>query len=314
MIPVQHTIETPYMVGPVHCYTLDYGDELVLIDTGPPTETARAFLSENLDLSRLAHVIVTHCHIDHYGQAAWLGEISDARIYLPRLDILKNKDLDRRLSVLFSLVGDLGFGMDYIDQLRKQFTRSSLLPLLPSRYLVAEEDLPSYLDIEVIGCPGHSQSDLVYAGDEWAVTGDTLLRGVFQSPLLDADLETGERFRNYRAYCASIVRLAGLRSKKILPGHRQHVKSVDKTLTFYLKKMLHRVSYLQHHLANNSVAGVIRDLFPSMDDPFHIYLKASEIVFMRDFLARPALLTSSLMEIDLYEPLADLFDQVVEKQ
>ena len=302
------------MVGPVHCYTLDYGDELVLIDTGPPTETGRTFLSENLDLSRLAHVIVTHCHIDHYGQAAWLADISGARIYLPRLDILKNKELDRRLSILFSLVGDLGFSTDYIDQLRTRFTKSSLLPLFPHRYFLAEEDLPSYLDIEVIGCPGHSQSDLVYAGDDWAVTGDTLLRGVFQSPLLDADLETGERFRNYRAYCTSIVRLAGLRSKKILPGHRQHVESVDKTLVFYLKKMLHRVSYLQPHLANNSVAGVIQDLFPSMDDPFHIYLKASEIVFMSDFLARPALLTSSLMEIDLYEPLADLFDQVVEKQ
>ncbi len=302
------------MVGPVHCYTLDYGEELVLIDTGPPTEAGRTFLREHLDLSRLSHVIVTHCHIDHYGQAAWLAEISDARIYLPRLDILKNEHLDRRLSIMFTLIADLGFDDAYRDLLRTQFTKSSLLPLFPAHNLVAEEDLPTHLGIEVIGCPGHSQSDLVYSGNGWAVTGDILLRGVFQSPLLDADLESGARFMNYPAYCASIVKLAGLRSKKILPGHRHHVESVDHTITFYLTKMLHRVSYLQPHLGNNSVAEVISDLFPSMNEPFHIYLKASEIVFMKDFLAQPELLVASLRDIDLYEPLVNLLHQVVEKQ
>ena len=80
----------------------------------------------------------------------------------------------------------------------------------PSSFLVAENDLPERLGIEVLACPGHSQSDLVYVGEDWAVTGDTLLRGVFQSPLLDVDLETGGRFKNYEAYCSTIVKLAGL--------------------------------------------------------------------------------------------------------
>ena len=302
------------MVGPVHCYTLDYSDELVLIDTGPPTAAGRAFLREHLDLSRLAHVIVTHCHIDHYGQAAWLAQNSDARIYLPRLDILKHEQRDRRLSLMFSLIADLGFEKSYIDRLRKRFTKSLLLPLFPEHYLVAEDHLPPQLGIGVMGCPGHSQSDLVYTGNGWAVTGDILLRGVFQSPLLDADLETGDRFKNYQAYCSSIVKLARLRAKTILPGHRQHVDSVDKTLLFYLNKMMQRVGHLLPYLSEHSVAEVIHNVFPTMNDPFHIYLKTSEIIFMQDFLAQPALLISSLNEIDLYQPLADLFDEVVEKQ
>lgn len=37
---------------------------------------------------------------------------------------------------------------------------------------------------------------LVYVGDEWAVTGDTLLKGIFQTPLLDVDLIHGGRFNN----------------------------------------------------------------------------------------------------------------------
>ena len=314
MIPVQHTVETPYMVGPVHCYSLDCGDELVLIDTGPPTEAGRSFLRTHIDLGRLKHVIVTHCHIDHYGQAGWLEQVSGATVYLPRLDILKQERFEERLETLFGLITAMGFRPEYLDRLRERITRTSLPSIFPANYQVAETDIPPHLGIEVIGCPGHSQSDLIYSGEDWAVTGDTLLRGVFQSPLLDVDLEKGRRFKNYEAYCRSIVKLAGLRSKRILPGHRQHVESVDRTLLFYITKMLNRVSYVLPQLGRHSVAGVIEELFPTLDDPFHIYLKASEIVFMEDFLAQPDLLASSLEDIGLHEPVAELFYKVVGQQ
>ena len=302
------------MVGPVHCYTLDLGEELLLFDTGPPTEAGREFLRARLDLTRLSKVIITHGHIDHCGQAAWLAQNSDADVYLPRLDILKHEQSQRRLSTLFSLIADLGFKESFIEVLHERFTRSAEPLRFPDRYRVAEDELPPQLGVEVIGCPGHSQTDLIYAGNGWAVTGDTLLRGVFQSPLLDVNLETGERFRNYQAYCATIIKLAGLRSKKILPGHRQHVDSVDHTLLFYLKKMLRRVDYLLPHLSSRSVAEVISELFPSMTAVFHLSLKASEIVFMKDFLAQPVLLASALKAIELYEPLEEPFCNVAEKQ
>ena len=186
MIPTQHTIETPYMVGPVHLYTLDYGDDLILIDTGPPTDAGRTFLREQIDMQRLKHILVTHCHIDHYGQAGWLGAHSDAVVYVPRRDILKHEHQEERMQVLFSHIGELGFDRSYVEMLRERFS-STMMPLFPENYGVAET-LPPELGIEVLGCPGHSQSDLVYVGEDWAITGDTLLRGVFQSPLLDVDL------------------------------------------------------------------------------------------------------------------------------
>ena len=312
MIPTQHTVETPYMVGPVHLYTLDFGDELILLDTGPPTESGQRFLREQVDLARLSQVLVTHCHIDHYGQARWLAENSDAVVYLPRRDVLKHEHHERRLQELFALIGELGFDKEYVEILRKRFT-TSMMPLFPDRYEIAEQ-LPAELGIEVLGCPGHSQSDLVYTGKDWAVTGDTLLRGVFQSPLLDVDLENGGRFKNYEAYCESIVRLAGLESKLILPGHRFTVESAGETIRFYISKTLQRLQRLVPFLRGNSVAEVIADVFPAMTDPFHLYLKASEIVFMKDLLERPELLIDALKQIGLYESVSSSFETVLEHE
>ncbi|NOY14159.1 MAG: MBL fold metallo-hydrolase, partial [Deltaproteobacteria bacterium] len=84
------------------------------------------------------------------------------------------------------------------------------------------------LGLSFLSCPGHSQSDLVYLGEDWAVTGDVLLRGIFQAPLLDIDLDTfSGRFDNYGAYCSSLCRMTELRDRRILPGHRRDVDSLD---------------------------------------------------------------------------------------
>ncbi|MCB2218468.1 MBL fold metallo-hydrolase [Desulfofustis glycolicus] len=300
MIPIQHTVDTPYMVGPVHCYSGEHDGELVLFDTGPPTDTGRAFLQDNLDLCRLRHVLVSHCHIDHYGQSAWLAATSGATIYLPYRDVQKIIHHDERMRRMYELLAGMGFGRDYLEKLSQAFRRGGLLPPVPEQYLIAERDLPAYLGISVLPCPGHSQSDLVYHGDDWAITGDTLLRGIFQSPLLDIDLESGGRFNNYRAYCDSIVKLAGLQGKTILPGHRQSIDSVDSAISFYITKALQRVLQLKPHIGRNSVAGIIEQVFPEMKDPFHVYLKSSEIIFMQDFLENPEPLRASLEQAGLF--------------
>ena len=46
MQPTQHTLPTPYPVGPVHCYTTEINDQLILVDTGPPTDETKQYLEE----------------------------------------------------------------------------------------------------------------------------------------------------------------------------------------------------------------------------------------------------------------------------
>ena len=307
----QHTVPTPYMVGDVHLYTTEIGGELVLFDTGPSTEAGLAYLQRHVDLRRLRHVLVTHCHIDHYGLAGWLAQNTDAQIYLPRRDALKLQHHEKRLAHLQELLRECGFSDEFLAGFRGSLGGDQVFPPEPRAYRIVEEaDLPARLGVEVLACPGHSQSDLVYRCGDEAVSGDVLLRGIFQVPLLDVDLETfAGRFSNYRAYCATLSELAKLRGCRILPGHRRDVAGVDETILGYVAKLLHRAARVRAFPATLSVAEVVARL-PGTDAPFIAYLKASEVLFLRDFLADPERLRAALETIGLFAEIAPAYQAV----
>ena len=305
---IQHTINTPYMVGPVHCYSGILAGELVLFDTGPPTPEAEHYMRRHIDLATLRHVIVTHGHIDHYGQASWFEENSDAVVYLPYRDCLKIANHEQRIEGMYQLLASLDFDKRMLDELRRIFESGLLFPPFPKKYQVAERDIPDHLGIQVVNCPGHSQSDLVYVGEDWAVTGDTLLRGIFQSPLLDVDLETGDRFYNYQIYCSTLIKLANLRDHQILPGHRQSIAGIETTLLFYITKLLQRVQQLYPHRDEGNLMVLIEKLLGEpLKDPFILYLKASEVVFMKDLLQQPEILRQALEEIGLFDQVREFY-------
>ena len=311
----QHTVQTPYMVGEVHFYSAELDCGLVLFDTGPPTPEGEACLRENIDLKRLKYLFITHCHIDHYGLANYILQHSDAELFFPRKDAIKFQRHNERMERVGELLGGYGFGKDFAVQLRESFERNKIFPAAPERFRIVEEsDELSKLGIGYLPCPGHSQSDLVYLVGESAVTGDILLRNIFQAPLLDIDLENfAGRFRNYDAYCSSLLNLAQLRGRSIMPGHRQYVEGVDEAILFYAKTLLERAIQVLpfRGLALNNI---IEQLFKGrLTEPFFIYLKVSEIVFMLDFLENPLLLKASLEQIGLFDQISALYEAVAQQ-
>lgn len=312
MQPTQHTLPTPYPVGPVHCYSIELNDQLILFDTGPPTDESKQYLQTHVDLQRLQHVLITHCHIDHYGLAAWLEREYGCTIYLPYRDSLKIARHSERLDGMVAILEEVGFKSEFAKAFRCEMDSDSVFPEFPQNFKIAEQALSADLGIETLACPGHSQSDLVYTGKDWAITGDTMLREIFQSPLLDIDLTTGQRFQNYAAYCATIIKLATLRDKKILPGHNGHIIGVAYNICHYTGKLLERAKRSRKYSASLTAPEVVEKLFgDSIQEPFLKYLKASEIVFIRDFLAEPERLKTALDQIGLYPQLADLFNQAI---
>jgi 2,4-dienoyl-CoA reductase (NADPH2) len=132
--------------------------------------------------------------------------------------------------------------------------------------------------------------------------------------LLDIDLENFEqRFRNYDSYCATLVKLAQLRRYRIMPGHRQYVQSVDEAILYYVTTLLERAAQVLP-LRHSPVTDIIRELFKGrLADPFLVYLKVSEIVFMLDFIDNPALLKTSLEQIGLFGQVSVLYAAAVSR-
>lgn len=307
---LQHTVQTPYMVGEVHFYSAELDGKLAMFDTGPHTPEAKAFLLESIDLRQLKYLFITHCHVDHYGLANFILQHSDAEVFIPRRDAIKFERHAERMVRMGEFLIGYGFEKDFAVQLRESFDRNKLFPAIPERFRIVEEsDELSKLGISYLPCPGHSQADLVYLTGDSAVTGDILLRNIFQAPLLDIDLESFEgRFRNYDAYCGSLLNLAKLRGRRIMPGHRQYIRNVDEAIIFYVKTLLERAVQLlpYRQLALNKI---IEQIFKGrLVDPFFIYLKASELVFMLDFIENPLLLKSSMEQIGLFDKVSMLYE------
>ena len=308
----QHTVQTPYMVGEVHFYSTELDCGPVLFDTSPPTPEGEAALLRHVDLARLKYLFITHCHVDHYGLANFVTRQSDAEVFIPRSDAIKFQRHDERMERMSALLGSYGFGSELTVPLKESFERNKVFPAVPERFRIVE-DTPGLaeLGISYLPCPGHSQSDLAYLVGDAAVTGDILLRNIFQAPLLDVDLNTfSGRFRNYDAYCNSLLALAQLRGRRIMPGHRQYVKGVDQAIFFYVRTLLERAVQIRP-LRMLPISSILDQLFKGrLAEPFFIYLKISEIIFMLDLLENPAPLKASLEQIGLFDQVYALYEAV----
>ncbi len=301
------TIPTPYRVGDVHCYTAELAGASVLFDTGPPTGEARIVLERELDLDHLDWVILTHTHIDHFGQTAWLAERTPARILVPELDIFKLTHRQERLAFSRVLLAGYGFSPTQIDNMEQVLSELEAEFRIPKRWEAMEEVLPvSGLPIRAISCSGHSQTDMVYLVGDDAVSGDVLLPGIFQTPLLDLDFRNmSDRFHNYRAYCRTVGVLGGMTGYRFRPGHHDDVTEPLRVVGEYVERMLDRAAAVRRIGADDTPARILSRLYPLADeDPFLAYVKVSEIVFFQDFLADPVRLRQAL------EPTGHLSDLV----
>ncbi len=308
---VQHTVNTPYKVGDVHIYSTTYQDGVILFDVGPDTVEAQEWLRNNIDLSRLSNVFITHCHVDHFGGLRFIEQETDAAIHLPGRDVMKYARWQIREKKMYALFQELGFTGKILDDLHNLFRRREAYPELPACFSIVEENMPE-LGISFVNCPGHTQADIVYYTDDWAVTGDTIFSDLFQTPVFEVDMLTGERYKNYHGYCQSLENLYSLRERTICPAHKGEVRDVDAALLFYVARMLRRAKRIKEYDSSMSVAEIIFDIFgKTYAKPFHIYLKISEILFLQDFIQEPERLRSSLEKTGLYAEISEKFERAL---
>ena len=198
----------------------------------------------------------------------------------------------------------MGFDQEFQRRLYEEGRHAGLFSEPLENYQVLEESAePRRLGVDYLNCAGHSQSDLIFLLGDSAISGDILLPNIFQSPLLEIDLRTfAGRFDNYAAYCASLVKFKQLRERRILPGHRRLVERIDEVVGFYVGKLRERAAQLAQFPAGTPVSQIVATMFGDiLDNPVVTYLKASEVLFMQDYLERPQLLEDALHEFGFEE-------------
>ncbi|MEF3255455.1 MAG: MBL fold metallo-hydrolase [Deferribacterales bacterium] len=299
----QHTVNTPYMVGPVHFYTFELDDgSFIMFDTGPFTLEASKYIMDNLDLNRLSHLFITHCHLDHYGLLHFIRQNSKAKIFISKNDYLKYKLFKERKELLYKILIEEGFPEESITKINQVFDYfKNILPDPEADILEDNTDLLTKLNLRYIPCPGHSQSDIVYLYQDYAITGDVILMDIFQTPLFDLDLnKLNCRYNNYKAYINTIDKLINIQDKIILPGHNKKIDSIKVRIEWYLDKLLSRICRIHQKIMKETLyTTLISSNIDVNNDPLTLYLKLSELFFMRDFILEPNPLVNTIQKHNL---------------
>jgi glyoxylase-like metal-dependent hydrolase (beta-lactamase superfamily II) len=242
--------------GPVNCFTIENEDgSFTLFDTGVNTAegtmTVRALAAQaGVDLRRVSRIIVSHGHVDHYGNAQALAEESGARVSVHAADRTKVLGLERYTQLLerhHAYFLRLGLSEDALGTMRlkarnglegRVIDEARLDPLVDGQLFRFK-----HFEATVVHCPGHTPGlvCLHAPAHRLLFADDHLLARVSPNPLLDLSQGEGEtKFLALVKYVQSAQRVRALELDCVLPGHGEaftgHRSLIDGLLEFYARR------------------------------------------------------------------------------
>ena len=202
-------IVSHYFFG-VNTYLLKTGAGCFLIDAGIAKKRAqleRELREASCQPGDLRLMIITHGHLDHVGNAAYLRDLFGAKVAMHRGDwgMVESGDMfvDTRGGVLVGLIGFLMKALGLSDY--ERFT--------PDIILEDNQDLSVLgLDATIIHVPGHSRGSIgVLTADGDFFCGDLLIN--MDKPAKNTLIDDPVMYRE------SVERLKTLEIKTVYPGH-----------------------------------------------------------------------------------------------
>lgn len=210
-------------------YIFRIGD--VLIDTGQ--RLSRASVREALGGTRIAHILLTHHHEDHSGNAAWMAARYNARLYGHRLcaELMRNGPYISPLGILLS------GGVD----------KAAVQPVEDGELLDFDR-----VKLKAVHTPGHTDDHLAFydADRGWLFPGDLYVADRIKY------FETNESIADQ---IASLEKLVALDFDVLLCSHNPKLKEGKKRLARKLE--LFREFYgevADRHRHGQSAAEIFR--------------------------------------------------------
>jgi glyoxylase-like metal-dependent hydrolase (beta-lactamase superfamily II) len=292
-------VPTPFAVGPANVYVTT-AEPFTLIDTGTNTpETEAALLTGLADAGvppeRIARIVITHGHPDHYGLAPMIRERSGAAVLVGEADVTKLVADRSVMHATGKLLMNEGMPIETLMEMGDRQQRKEFRDLHPTvegiRALKGGERLAfDGFVLEVLHLPGHTAGHVCLFDEASGVlfSGDTLLLNITPNPLLEPDpADPSERRRSLLEYVRTLDRLAAMPLTEVFPGHGPPIEDPHGLIEEMRRHHRTRAADLESRLTPEGKTGwqLAIELFPALTG-FDNFLAVSEVVGHMDLLVQ----------------------------
>ena len=261
-----------------------------LVDTGLKTEASFEALKKGMEaigfsLQSIERILITHGHIDHYGQAKSLSSLSGAPIYIHPKEYGRIRSILHSLGFLKSILLRNGAPGALINEAIHYIeSTQSMADNLEEAFFLNDGDAIPFKTMmwRTIHCPGHSPGLICFYWQEKKIlfTGDHLLKEITPNPILDVS-EHGPPFQyqSLKQYLTSLEKIERLEISLLLPGHGEEIDDAKGLIQKILAHHQERMDYILAFLSRGEKTPfeIAMDLFPGVP-PFEVFLGISEAV------------------------------------
>jgi glyoxylase-like metal-dependent hydrolase (beta-lactamase superfamily II) len=279
----------PYPLKTTNVFFVDEPPR-TLVDAGIKTDASFEALKKGLEgigfgLNAIERILITHGHIDHYGQAKRLSSLSGAPIYIHSKEYGRTRSIIHSLGFLKSVLLRNGVPKALVDE-AIHFIESAqnLADPLEEAFFLNEGDSISFRSMtwRTLHCPGHSPGLICFYWPEKKIlfTGDHLLKEITPNPILNVSENIFPlRYPSLKEYLTSLEKIERMNLSLLLPGHGEEIHDarslIQKVYSHHKGRMDLVVAFLSK--GEKTPFEIAMDLFPGLP-PFEVFLGISEAV------------------------------------
>jgi glyoxylase-like metal-dependent hydrolase (beta-lactamase superfamily II) len=310
-----HRIElpVPFPIETTNVYLVDE-EPLTIIDTGLKTAQSAQILEDSLRklgyrIGDIKRILITHGHIDHYGQAKKLSSLSGAEIYIHPLEYQRVRSVAQFRESLASVLIQNGTPRDALNEVidYMKVAAQTLAEPLEDVCFIDEGDEIWFrtMVFRPLVCPGHSPGLLCFylEKDGILISGDHLLAEISPNPIIDLSQEgPGPQSTSLKDYLGSMRKIRDLKVSLVLPGHGDPIHDFKGALEKAFHHHDQRLSMVFSIVSSGERTAyeISRVLFPKAKS-FQVFLGVSEVLgHLRILLDDGKIVFRSMGGIDYY--------------
>ena len=279
----------PFPLKSMNVYFIDDSPR-TLVDAGIKTEVSFETLKKGLEtigvgLNSIERILITHGHIDHYGQAKRLSSLSGAPIYIHSKEYGRIRSFIHSLGFIKSILLRNGAPETLVNEAIHYMESAQIMAdSLDEAFFLDDGDsiLFKSMTWKTIHCPGHSPGLICFHWPEKKIlfTGDHLLKEITPNPILNVpEYRPPFRYPSLKDYLNSLEKIERLDLSLLLPAHGEEIHDVKALIQKIFTHHKERMDRILFSLSKKEKTPfqIAMDLFPGVP-PFEVFLGISEAV------------------------------------